>query len=125
MPNIVNTFLLAQLEEDLKNMGSCIVLKFDRLTVELTNEIRNELRDAGVEYRVVKNRLAIRAFDKLGLNLSEAFEGKCGVVMAEEEKAISAAKIASTTRPNPSNVAKAFIRCEARSKAVPHTLDLF
>jgi ribosomal protein L10 len=93
MPNIVNEYLLTQLESDFKSMGSCVVLKFDQLPVELTNEIRTELRDAGVEYRVVKNRLAIKAFDSLGLNLSEAFRGKCGVIMADEEGAISAAKL--------------------------------
>ena len=93
MPNIVNKYLLDQLEADFKAMGSCVVLNFDRLTVELTNEIRTELRNAGVEYRVVKNRLALQAFDRLGLNLSEAFRGNCGVIMAEEEGAISAAKL--------------------------------
>lgn len=93
MPNIVNKYLLTQLEEDFKAMGSCVVLKFDRLPVELTNEIRTELREAGVDYRVVKNRLAIRAFDSIGLDLSEAFSGKCGIIMAEEEGAISAAKL--------------------------------
>lgn len=93
MPNIVNEYLLNQLETDFKAMGSCVVLNFDKLTVELTNEIRTELRNAGVEYRVVKNRLALRAFDRLGLNMSEAFRGKCGVIMAAEEGAISAAKI--------------------------------
>ena len=93
MPNIVNKYLLTQLEEDFKAMGSCVVLKFDRLPVELTNEISTELREAGVDYRVVKNRLAIRAFDSIGLDLSEAFPGKCGIIMAEEEGAISAAKL--------------------------------
>lgn len=93
MPNIVNEYLLAQLEADFKSMGSCVVLNFDKLTVELTNEIRTELRNAGVDYRVVKNRLAVKAFDRLGLNLSDAFRGKCGVIMAEEEGAISAAKM--------------------------------
>ena len=93
MPNIVNEYLLNQLEADFKKMGSCIVLNFDKLTVDLVNQIRNEFREAGIEYRVVKNRLALKAFDRLGLNLSEAFGGKCGVVMAEEEGAISAAKL--------------------------------
>ena len=93
MPNIVNKILVAQLEEDLKNMGSCIVLNFDRLTVELTNDIRNRFREAGVDYRVVKNRLALRAFASVGLDMSEALSGKCGLVLAKEEHAISAAKI--------------------------------
>jgi large subunit ribosomal protein L10 len=93
MPNIVNKFLLNELEADFKSMGSCVVLNFDKLTVELTNEIRTELREAGVEYRVVKNRLAVKAFASIGLDLSEAFSGKCGVITAEEEGAISAAKL--------------------------------
>ena len=93
MPNIVNEFLLNELEEDFKSMGSCIVVNFDKLTVQLTNEMRNELRDSGVRYRVVKNRLAIRAFNDMGLNMSEALRGKCGLVFADEEGAISAAKL--------------------------------
>ena len=94
MPNIVNQYLQNQLEQDFEKMGSCIVLNFDRLTVSLTDEIRNRFREEGVAYRVVKNRLAVRAFDKLGIDMSAAFSGKCGVVLADEEKAISAAKIA-------------------------------
>lgn len=93
MPNIVNQILMSELQEDLKDMGSCIVLNFDKLTVALTEDIRNQLREAGVQYKVVKNRLAIKAFADMGLDLSAAFSGKCGVVTAEEEKAISAAKI--------------------------------
>jgi ribosomal protein L10 len=61
--------------------------------VQLTNDMRNRFRAAGVDYRVVKNRLALRAFKSLGLDLSAALEGKCGVVMAEEENAITAAKM--------------------------------
>lgn len=93
MPNIVNEFLMNQLEEDFKSMGSCVVVNFDQLTVELTNEIRNELRQAGVQYRVVKNRLAVKALGKMGLDMEPAFKGKCGVILAEEEGAISAAKL--------------------------------
>ena len=93
MPNIVNNILMSELEQDLENMGSCIVLNFDKLTVALTQDIRNQFREAGVKYTVVKNRLAVRAFAERGLDLSEAFSGKCGLVIAEEEKAISAAKL--------------------------------
>jgi len=93
MPNVVNNILMSELEQDLDSMGSCIVLSFDQLTVALTQDIRNQLREAGVKYTVVKNRLAVRAFAARGLEMSEAFSGKCGLVIAEEEKAISAAKL--------------------------------
>ena len=93
MPNVVNEFLLEDLQQDFQKMGSCLVLSFDKLTVERANEIRNKFREAGVTYKVVKNRLAIKALDKMGIDMREAFRGKCGIVLAEEEGAISAAKI--------------------------------
>ncbi|MCA8955039.1 MAG: 50S ribosomal protein L10 [Planctomycetes bacterium] len=93
MPNIVNNFLMGQLESDFKSMGSCVIVNFDKLTVKLTNEMRTKLRDSGVRYRVVKNRLAIKAFAGMGLDLKTALTGKCGVIFAEEEGAISAAKL--------------------------------
>lgn len=94
MPNIVNEMLYSELEQDFRDMGSCIVLSFDKLTVAQDEGLRKELRDAGVHYKVVKNRLATRALQSVAsLDLTEAFQGKCGVVVAPEEKAISAAKI--------------------------------
>lgn len=93
MPNVVNNILMSDLQRDIENMGSCLVLKFDKLTVALTQDIRNQFRAAGVKYTVVKNRLAVRAFAANGLDMSAAFTGKCGLIIAEDEKAISAAKL--------------------------------
>ena len=94
MPNIVNEILHDELERDLKQAGSCLVLGFDRLTVEQAIDLRNRFREAGHSYRVVKNRLATRAMKSaLDIDMSSTFRGKCGVVLAEEEQAISAAKL--------------------------------
>ncbi len=93
MPNIVNNILMSELEQDLDNMGSCLILNFDKLTVALTQDIRNQFREAGIKYTVVKNRLAVKAFAARGLDMAEAFSGKSGLVIAEEEKAIAAAKL--------------------------------
>ena len=94
MPNIVNEMIYRELEQDFREMGSCIVLQFDGLTVARDEGLRQQLREAGVAYRVVKNRLATRALKTAtDLDLSTAFKGKCGVVFAPEEKAISAAKL--------------------------------
>lgn len=93
MPNIVNQMLYQELERDLRESGSFLFLSFDKLTVELDQKIRNSLREEGVQYRVVKNRLAAKVMkDVLGVEVREALTGKCGVVFAPEEKAISAAK---------------------------------
>ena len=94
MPNLVNEILYQELERDLKESGSLLFLGFDKLTVQQDGDLRNKLREAGVGYRVVKNRLATRVMrDVLGLDLGKALAGKCGLVFAPEEKAISAAKI--------------------------------
>lgn len=94
MPNIVNEILLEQLERNIKDAGSCLVLSFDRLTVAEVSDLRNQLRDSGVGYQVIKNRLAERAFKSaLDLDLGPALQGKCGVLTAPAEGAIGAAKI--------------------------------
>lgn len=94
MPSIVNEFLLEELTEEIKAAGSCLVLSFDRLTVSEVSDLRTQLRDSGVNYKVVKNRLAAKAFkSSLDLDLTAAFSGKCGVITAPEEGVISAAKL--------------------------------
>ena len=93
MPNLVNKIMLDELKSDFDGMGSCVVLSFDQLDVALDQEIRTKLRESGLTYRVVKNRLAIRAFKDMDLDMREAFAGKCGVVVAPEENAIGAAKL--------------------------------
>ncbi len=94
MPNVVNEILYEELSQSFRDSGSCLVLSFDKLTVAQDGDLRTKLREAGVSYRVVKNRLANRVLkDVLDLDLDEALVGKCGVVFAPEEMAISAAKI--------------------------------
>ena len=91
MPSLVNKILLDELSAEFKDMGSCVVMSFDKLDVAQDEAVRTALREAGLRYRVVKNRLAVRAFDSMDLDLSQAFTGKCGVIVAPEEKAIAAA----------------------------------
>ena len=94
MPNIVNEILFEELQRDFRESGSCLVLEFDKLTVQQDGDLRSKLREVGVEYRVVKNRLATLALKRVfDIDLSKTLVGKCGVVFAPEEKAISAAKI--------------------------------
>jgi len=93
MPNLVNEFLMRDLEQSFESMGSCIVVSFNTLTVEQDQALRTQFRDAGVRYQVVKNRLAVRALKARDLDLKAAFKGKCAVVFAPEEKAIAAAKL--------------------------------
>jgi large subunit ribosomal protein L10 len=93
MPNIVNQILLADLQREFKSMGSCVVVEFGKLQPQQDSEIRGKLRAAGVRYRVVRSRLAKRAFADLKLDLGEALTGRCGIAIAQKEGAIAAAKL--------------------------------
>ena len=93
MPNLVNEVLMQELQGSLEGMGSCLVVTFDKFTVEQAQDIRNKFREAGVDFRVAKNRLAVKALADQGYDMAEAFSGKCGVIVAEEEGAIGAAKL--------------------------------
>jgi len=93
MPNIVNEILLADLTREFHSMGSCVVVEFGKLQPQHDREIRGQLRAAGIRYRVVRSRLASRAFAELKLDLDQALTGRCGIAIAQKEGAIQAAKI--------------------------------
>jgi large subunit ribosomal protein L10 len=93
MPNLVNEILLADLQKEFQSMGSCVVVEFGKLQPQQDIEIRGKLREAGVRYRVVRSRLARKAFEGLKLDLGKALTGRCGVAIAQKEGAIQAAKI--------------------------------
>lgn len=93
MPNLVNEILFADLKREFSAMGSCVVVGFDKLQPKDDVEIRRTLRAAGIRYRVVKNRLASRAFAEMQLDLDPALQGKCGIAMAPKEGAIKAARL--------------------------------
>jgi len=93
MPNLVNEILLQDLKQEFEKMGSCVVVDVGPVNPSQDIEIRGKLRDVGVRYRVVRSRLASRAFSDMGLDMSEAMVGRCGIVLAEKEGAIAAAKV--------------------------------
>ncbi|HEB52854.1 MAG TPA: 50S ribosomal protein L10 [bacterium] len=92
MPSLVNQILLSELQQEFENMGSCVVLDVGAVRPDQDIELRGKLREVGVRYRVVRSRLAKRAFADLGLDLSEAMVGRTGIAVAEKEGAIAAAK---------------------------------
>ena len=68
---------LNALTEKFKNSKSAIVLSFSKLTVDKDQQFRNELRETGATYKVVKNTLARLAVK--GTSFEEAAEYFNGV----------------------------------------------
>ena len=81
--------------EQLKNSVSTVIVDYRGLTVAEVTELRSQLREAGVEYKVYKNTLVRRAAEKAGLeDLQELFVGPSAVAFSNED-VIAPAKVIS------------------------------
>lgn len=84
---------VAGLVEDLKNSASVVVVDYLGLNVAEVTELRKELREAGVQMRVVKNTMLRRAADEAGIEgLDEVFTGPTAIAYHADD-AVAAAKI--------------------------------
>ncbi len=77
---------LSALTEQFKNSKSAMVLSFSGLTVDKDQEFRNELRETGAKYSVVKNTLARLAVKDTNFEVAtEHFKGVTSVAWTDEE----------------------------------------
>ena len=66
--------------------ASIVVASSRGLTVEQDTQLRKQLRESGVEFKVVKNSILRRAAEKAGLEgLSEAFAGPSAIAFSNED----------------------------------------
>ncbi len=83
------------LTEQLKDSTSAMVMSFNKLTVDKDQEFRNELRETGATYRVVKNTLARLAVkDTPYEDATEHFKGVTSIATINGE-AIDMSKVIS------------------------------
>ena len=57
--------IVAELSERLKNSVTGVVVSYEGINVEDDTKLRKELREAGVNYTVVKNTLLTRACEEV------------------------------------------------------------
>ncbi|MCR3758027.1 50S ribosomal protein L10 [Clostridium felsineum] len=77
---------IAEIKEKMGKAEAIIMVKYQGLNVEEDTELRKALREAGVEYRVYKNSLAIRAIQELGYEgIAQYFEGPIAVAMSYDD----------------------------------------
>lgn len=81
--------IAAKMEE----AASAVIVDYRGLTVEQVTELRRQLREAGVEMKVIKNSILRRAAQKAGLEgLDEVFQGPTAVAFSNED-VVAPAKI--------------------------------
>ena len=87
------TAVVERLTERLARSSNIYVTDFTGIAVKPMTELRDKLRDAGVEYVVVKNTLARRALKEAAVSeLEDVLAGPTGFVLAGED-ALAAAKV--------------------------------
>jgi large subunit ribosomal protein L10 len=87
--------IVSQLSSDLKTANAAIFVDYKGLTVEEATELRRQFREAGVDYRVVKNTLTKIALEDLGYNdLVSYMTGPTAVAISQNDP-VAPAKVLS------------------------------
>ena len=93
---------LEALSEEFKQAKAAMLVGFKGLTVAKDQELRNQLRAAGLTYAVVKNTLARKAAAGTALEqASDQFKGVTAVALSREDPVNLSKAIAKFTKANP------------------------
>ena len=87
--------------EDLTDAQSAVIVNYCGLTVAQDTELRKQLREAGVDYRVVKNTLLTIAAKEAGADeLVQTFKGVTAIAFGGEDLIAPAQIIAKFSKEN-------------------------
>lgn len=87
--------IVADIQQKIEKSQSAVFIDYRGLTVEEVTDLRNKFREAGVEYRVLKNTMLHRAAEKMDMeDLYPYLNGPTAVAFGYED-AIAPAKIVS------------------------------
>lgn len=93
---------LEALTEQFKKAKAAMVVGFKGMTVPKDQELRSQLRDAGVSYGVVKNTLARKAAEGTALEQAvDQFKGVSAVALSDEDPVSLSKAIAKFAKANP------------------------
>ncbi|HVG34952.1 MAG TPA: 50S ribosomal protein L10 [Pyrinomonadaceae bacterium] len=93
---------LDALTEQFQKATAAMLVGFNKLTVAKDQELRNQLREAGVRYEVVKNTLARRAAEGTPFEqAAEHFKGVTALAMSEGDPVSLSKAISKFTKANP------------------------
>lgn len=85
------TALVEQLAEELKDAQAIFAVDYRGISVPQAAELRDGLRDADTRFRVVKNRLTLRAADAAGTDtLKEHLRGPTALALVKGDAALAA-----------------------------------
>jgi large subunit ribosomal protein L10 len=93
---------LEALTEHFRNAKAAMVVGFKGMTVAKDQDLRNQLREAGVSYEVVKNTLARKAAAGTALEpATDQFKGVTAVALSNQDPVGLSKAIAKFSKANP------------------------
>lgn len=93
---------LEALAESFRAAKAAMLVGFQKLTVAKDQELRNQLREAGVSYAVVKNTLARKAAEGTALEpAKDQFKGVTAVALSNDDPVALSKAITKFTKANP------------------------
>ena len=93
---------LNALTEQFQKATAAMLVGFNKLTVAKDQELRNQLRESGVRYEVVKNTLARRAAAGTPFEqAAEHFKGVTAIALSEGDPVSLSKAISKFTKANP------------------------
>jgi large subunit ribosomal protein L10 len=94
---------VAEFTERVRQSPVFYLTDFSGLNVKAMTKLRRELRQAGAEYLVVKNRLVVRVLEELDLahdEILEQLKGPTGVVVIDEGPVMPAKALSDFAKAN-------------------------
>lgn len=92
---------LNALTEQLQNSNSAMVVSFNKLTVTKDQEFRNQLREAGAKYQVVKNTIARRAVAGTQFEgATDHFKGVTGIAWTDKDSVVLSKTVSKFVKDN-------------------------
>lgn len=99
--------LVDELKSKIESASATVIVQYSGLDVEEMTELRVLLRDADVEFKVIKNNISSRAYGEANFSeLSEEFSGPTAVAISENDVTAAARVLYNFSKEHPSLVIK-------------------
>lgn len=99
---------LDALREKLADSGTVFLAGYEKMTVQQDFELRKTVRDAGGNYKVVKNRIAEKAAEGSGAgDLLKDLKGMCSIAYTSGDPVALAKALSTYAKANPAFTFKA------------------
>ena len=77
--------VIDEIKDRTQNAKTIVLFDYRGMTDSETKELRIKLRESNADYKVYKNTLMARAFNDLGIDLSEALSGPSALAYSDDQ----------------------------------------